>query len=1339
MKNIRIASRIAFIAIAIFTVFKFIPQAKASPYASALNYYASSNAVVFYLNESGGKVTVTYEDGTTNGVYDGISATATNVVAGQHYFYMTNGVVSHTGYSIAVTKIGNGVPTQTSIDSSSFTGANPDSLTNFTYFATPRGIAVNQNPKVGSLFGRVYVSSDASPAKALYGLNPDLTPAITNSAVGIGTFTNSSTSGPWHMRVAPDNNLIVGDYSTAAATLWLFAPDLTSSNLLLYPIGETAGITNGIHGDMFGTARLSGSLANSNLVLWVADGGMPVPGPALDPNITLGPGTSVGMYNNVYRYDIGAGPLPWTNAPNYAFNLGLDVISELIVESDIGPDGKIFAAFGRSNLSNPTINVLDPTGHQVLWTSWLDNPQNSDPWRGDIIGSTIQYPYGGVRVSPDGQYFASLGIADDFLIANLTNGIPDNNTLFVINNSSAGNSRGMDWDIADNLYKVSSAQAELRVFTLGFTATCITSNDITGTNGTFILVTPPVAATTVATTPTASQNYGSPTAGVITINLTTNFLAVPTKVTFTLTGTAVYTNNYIINLGTNVDGIVISSNSVTFPAGTWPHTGNWSVALQLTPSAIPVSGPTLTATLTLLGGGNYSVGSSSAKASVTIINTGPQLLLLSVIPGGITMSRGITNDYVKFVITRLGDLTVASYTVTNINYQGTAIYGTDYTAGAQRFMGSLLSDGSPGIVINPGDIFITNAVGNPLLHANLSEVPTNVTIILTMTNAVTGTNVSSAEGYTYVVSSTNSITLTELDNAYGGNGNGGGITLWSRSLNDPNDSTNWTLTYASENLGTTTVLPVVVPNYTNNETSVYNGGTNDFDVEFGYPVPANIPLSPAMIANGWTNVLKMTVNKNQGSPTAVNLYPQGQKFYGNYALRFSMYLSIASYAIHNIYAGVVPREYAIFGVNHTGTNCNWRPSRTAPVGTSGTTNADGIWFALDEADNAATPADFDAFTSPGLPNAGVTADFVSNAGSALRNIFKDPPFVNTENPLGGEPVDQWADVSVEITKQTNCTIYVDGAPVLTPFSTFTNSTSVSGYGYYTNGTVMLGYLDPDASIGDPGSEFVYYSNIRAVELSPYITAQPVNLIVTNGANVSFISSATFATPPLTNTWYIANTNPTPVSAVQVDTANATNLTSTLTLNSVQAGTNYIAVFSDAAGSVTGLVASLDVIITAPTNQTVNAGLNAQFVLSISGPAPTYQWKTNGVNLANSAHFFGVTSNILTITNVQLSDALTYSVAVTNGGAGVILSAGLSVLASQPTFSTIFIQGTSNVLIFTTPSTTDNTGSFTLQGSTNVVGPYNPISGTTITGASGLFGYHAPYTTNKTMFYRLKHN
>ena len=79
-----------------------------------------------------------------------------------------------------------------------------------------------------------------------------------------------------------------------------------------------------------------------------------------------------------------------------------------------------------------------------------------------------------------------------------------------------------------------------------------------------------------------------------------------------------------------------------------------------------------------------------------------------------------------------------------------------------------------------------------------------------------------------------------------------------------------------------------------------------------------------------------------------------------------MYLSIQNNAIDKPYAGASAREYALLGYNHTGTNCNWRPSLGAPVGTSGTTNSDGEWFALDSADDAATPADFDVFTAPGL-------------------------------------------------------------------------------------------------------------------------------------------------------------------------------------------------------------------------------------------------------------------------------------------------------------------------------------------------------------------------------------
>jgi len=212
-----------------------------------------------------------------------------------------------------------------------------------------------------------------------------------------------------------------------------------------------------------------------------------------------------------------------------------------------------------------------------------------------------------------------------------------------------------------------------------------------------------------------------------------------------------------------------------------------------------------------------------------------------------------------------------------------------------------------------------------------------------------------------------------------------------------------------------------------------------------------------------------------------------------------------------------------------------------------------------------------------------------------------------------------------------------------------------------------------------------------------------------------------------------------VAAVKTDTANATNLTSTLSLNNVQLGTNIASVFSDLAGSVTGAVASLEVIA-GPTNQTVSSGVNVQLAAIANGPsAPTsYQWKTNGVNLANGSHYAGVTTATLTITNVQLADAVTYTVAVTNAAGGVAPSATLTVIAPSPDISTIAIVGTNAVMNFTTSNPNDNTGSFTLQSSRFVQGPYVNTPGT-LTGGSGSFQFKVPLTTNSDMFYRLLHN
>jgi hypothetical protein len=445
-----------------------------------------------------------------------------------------------------------------------------------------------------------------------------------------------------------------------------------------------------------------------------------------------------------------------------------------------------------------------------------------------------------------------------------------------------------------------------------------------------------------------------------------------------------------------------------------------------------------------------------------------------------------------------------------------------------------------------------------------------------------------------------------------------------------------------------------------------------------------------------------------------------------------MYLSLYSGAVGNPQAGTTPREFAAFGINHFGTNANWRLATPIAAGTgSSTTNADGVWFAIDAGDNSITPADFDAFTSPAFPNGGIVNDLVSANGVQNSGLFKNPPFA-TVAPAGGQPVNQWVDVSVEVTRQTNVTLYVNRSAVFSSFS-------ITNGGNYTNGTIMLGYLDPVSDVSD-GTAFAYYSNVRVVELSPYIIAQPLSLIVMQGANVSFTSSASFATAPITNVWSLANTNPAPVLGVQTDTANATNLTSTLTLNNILVGTNYQAVFSDAAGSVTGLVASVEVII-GPTNQTVNAGTNfVRFAAIPSGPsAPTaYQWKTNGVNLANGTHYAGVTTSTLTITNAQLADAVTYSVAVSNPAGTVTPAATLTVIAPPPTFSNVSLTTTNVSMNFTTPNTFDNVGSFTLQSAVVVQGPYTNTPGT-ITGSSGSFTVKTVLTTNSSVFYRLKHN
>jgi len=1343
----------------------------AHPYASGITN--DNGTIHFTMNEAGATVDVVFEDTTTNAM-GVLPKGATNFALG-----------SHTSFQIICTKIGNGTPALIS-----------DNTFSNSIWANPRGIAVNKNPKRGDLFGRIYAGSagtggftNGTPGfkdKGIYAMNADQTTALgrgTNS-YGNATFALSTTFGPWKMRVAPDDSLIVTDFSTPSAAFWLFSPDLTSSNLLLSVIGQAAGVAAGIHGDPFGTPEITGSLAEGNLVLWTAEGRLPAPATA-----TLGPGTAPGDANCVFRYDIGAGPIPasgWNNPPNYAYTMGLQGIPGLRTEMDLAPDGKIIIGFGRANLSNPNIQILNPAGDTLLYSSGINPPANtsvsSDPWNG-INGAGAQVgTYNGVRVSPDGRYLASVDLQNGVTLANLTNGIPDDGSIFRIqnppNNLSTLLGGGMDWDAANNLYIASGNQLYVRIYSLGLTTTCVTSNDWTGTNGTFNLVLPPVTASVVAATPLASQNYvnntpnpGTPIPGVFRIGLNTNILSAPVTINFTRTGTAAYgpTNHYTINTNETPNGITIGTDSVTFPAGTYAGANgpNWNVDVKIIPTAFPVSTNTLTVNLQVQGGA-ANVAGAPARDTVFIQNTGPQLLLLTAAASGTTMYRGVTNDYARFVITRLGDtngpgnivgnVTPKSYTVTNVTYFGTAVYPTDYRARAQRLdpagNGILVPpvDGPTAIVFNPGDTTVTCVVGNPVPHTDLNAPPVNTTIIVNLTNTVTGTANKSLEGDDYTVGTVQA-TLTLIDNTIGPE-----IILWSNPLTNAADSVNWTLTFAATNFGPVPQLPVVIPNYTNDATSLAGGGTNDFDVKFGYNLAVDgVDRSPAMAANGWNNALKMTVNKQNFAHAGVNVYPQGQNFMGNYALRFNMFISLYQFASNNPNIGNAAREFALFGVNHRGTNVNWRTAAPIPVGAgSSPTNSDGQWFAVGAGSGSITPADFDAFVPPGLPNPGVLADKVSASAASQNGVFKHPPFeamnVTTPtvaNPGGGEPVNKWVDVSVEITRQTNINVFINRSQVLASFALTNGLLSTT----YTNGTIMLGYLDPNADVSD-NSAFVYFSNVRVVELSPYILVQAGltnslanRLIVTQGSSLTFTSSATFASAPITNIWYrgtgVANTPQTgvPTVALQSNSVDATSMTSTLTrtFNSAVDGTNYMSVFSDAAGSVTSTVVAVTVVF-GPTNQTATIGSNFQFQVRAAGPiAPaSFRWQFNGVNLTNNSHYAGVTSSNLFITNILAGDAGTYSVVVSNVAGTVTPSAVLTVPGSSsppPTFSNLSLVGNNVLMAFTSESSSDTAASFILLSSPVVEGPYTNTPAL-ITGAAGLFQVTVPQGGNN-MFYLLQ--
>ena len=250
--------------------------------------------------------------------------------------------------------------------------------------------------------------------------------------------------------------------------------------------------------------------------------------------------------------------------------------------------------------------------------------------------------------------------------------------------------------------------------------------------------------------------------------------------------------------------------------------------------------------------------------------------------------------------------------------------------------------------------------------------------------------------------------------------------------------------------------------------------------------------------------------------------------------------------------------------------------------------------------------------------------------------------------------------SQTITQGLNATFTV-AASGSTPFSYQwkLNSAAISG-------ATASSYTRSNVQPGDAGSYSVVVSNSAGSATSsdailtvtvpptpPNITSQPLNQTVGQGASATFTVAANGSTP-LSYQWSFYGTNLAGATGSSYTRGNA---------QPTDAGP-YSVVVTNTLGSATSSNALLTVIVpptitNQPLSQSITQGSGATFTVAASGTTPfSYQWRINGGSIS------GATASSYAKSNLQLTDAGSYSVLVTNlAGSATSADAVLTVMAS----------------------------------------------------------------------------
>lgn len=357
-------------------------------------------------------------------------------------------------------------------------------------FVHPRGIAVNRNPVAGSNhFGRIYVSV-ALPgtntltgrvlAEGIFVLDPHLEDALgqgNNGRSGGLNFASPANNdlSPYRLTIGPDNQVYICDFSTSTGNLYVTDPEINLGVPVfggatggLFPVGNTR-----VHGSI-AAAHVEGShgATDDPLKVWVID-------EDLQSNKTAG---TRSQCNSIWLWDIAGVALPFSNPPPVRL-LGSPLlgISSQIADLVRGPTDHFYASQLREAPATAAgLFVLIPDGTRSNWNSLaasrmaLNNPSATD-----ILTETVA-----IDVSHDGKYIAVLRRDNNTIhIIPLVAGLPDmTNRIELVLSPTNGPANDIAFDVANNIYTISSEDSILRVYSPGGYSTATTRSD-----GTFSL------------------------------------------------------------------------------------------------------------------------------------------------------------------------------------------------------------------------------------------------------------------------------------------------------------------------------------------------------------------------------------------------------------------------------------------------------------------------------------------------------------------------------------------------------------------------------------------------------------------------------------------------------------------------------------------------------------------------------------------------------------------------------------------------------------------------------------------------------------------------------------